>query len=71
MLDFTDSVDTFKRFCDPIIADGGGDIPEDVFGGLEKAGELGWTTDGSTRVLFHIADAPCHGREYHSNFFEL
>jgi hypothetical protein len=45
-LQFTESVDQFYSFCGSLVATGGEDEPEDVFGGLEKATQLGWTTDG-------------------------
>uniref|UniRef100_A0AC34G5M5 Uncharacterized protein n=1 Tax=Panagrolaimus sp. ES5 TaxID=591445 RepID=A0AC34G5M5_9BILA len=44
---------------------GGGDTPEDVFGGIDRALELPWSNQFGTKVIFHIADAPCHGRKYH------
>ena len=45
----------------------GGDAPEDVHGGLERALRLDWGVGGSmTRVLVHVADAPCHGTRYHA-----
>jgi hypothetical protein len=45
----------------------GGDAPEDVHGGLERALRLDWGVGGSmTRVLVHVADAPCHGARYHA-----
>jgi len=37
---------------------GGGDLAEDVFGGLVQVLDLDWK--GSIRVLAHIADAPGH-----------
>ena len=42
---------------------GGGDGPEDVHGGLNEALVLDWASDA--RVIFHIADAPCHGAQFH------
>lgn len=32
-------------------------------GGLEVVGQLSWSNPN--RVLIHICDAPCHGRQYH------
>ena len=32
-------------------------------GGLKIVSELDWQS--TTRILFHIGDAPCHGRKYH------
>ena len=46
-----------------IEAAGGDDDAEDVFGGLEKVGELEWSAP--TRIVFHVADAPCHGSKFH------
>ena len=65
ILPFTKSTEEFKRFCEGITATGGGDGPEDVFGGIDKAINLGWSSNISTKVIFHICDAPCHGREFH------
>ncbi len=48
------------------MATGGGDAPEDVFGGLEKALALSWSTTPRSKVIFHMADAPCHGRDFHT-----
>ena len=39
---------------------------EDVFTGLELAAGLNWRAEGP-RLLVHIADAPCHGREFYSS----
>ncbi|KAI1695648.1 alpha-protein kinase vwkA [Ditylenchus destructor] len=37
LLPFTESAEDFRQFCSKISASGGGDLPEDVFGGLKKA----------------------------------
>lgn len=51
-----------------IRASGGGDLPEDVIGGLDKAVTLSWPLRSGTRIIFHLGDAPPHGRErYHSH----
>ena len=41
---------------------GGGDLPEDVQGGFNKALNLSWAKD-SVKMAFHIADAPGHGKD--------
>lgn len=41
---------------------GGGDLPEDVQGGFNKALGLSWQPD-SIKSAFHIADAPGHGKD--------
>jgi Alpha-kinase family len=44
---------------------GSGDFPEDVHGGLQQATQLAWDSNNAgTKVLIHIADAPCHGTRY-------
>ena len=50
-----------------ITATGGGDAPEDVVGGIDQAVSFEWPKSSGTRVLFHLGDAPPHGRpKYHS-----
>lgn len=62
VLPFTTDQKAFVRFTAKIVATGGGDSPEDVLGGLWKAVRLEWPENSGARVLFHIADAPPHGR---------
>lgn len=65
VVDFVDS-SNLKLFTDQLAscpAVGGGDIPEDIAGGLKVASELSWNS--STRLIIHFADAPCHGSKYH------
>lgn len=59
-LDFTPSADEVRSFIDKLAATGGGDIPEDVLGGLQQALNASWKQ--KTRCIVHIADAPPHGR---------
>ena len=61
--DFTEDVDGMKQYIATVQAMGGGDAPEDVVGGLRKCLDQAWTP-GSTRQVFLICDAPCHGRKY-------
>jgi hypothetical protein len=44
---------------------GGGDGPEDVHGAINEvlAPQMGWESDA--RIVVHIADAPCHGTQFH------
>ena len=64
LVDFTTDVAKFRADIAHVTAVGGGDIPEDMAGGLWQASQLSWRA--RTRSLIVIADAPCHGREYHS-----
>ena len=63
ILDFRDNVEEVKKFLKNIEATGGDDVAEDVNGAFQKMLKLSW--ESSTRVVVHIADAPCHGRDFH------
>ncbi|RHY32513.1 hypothetical protein DYB32_002496 [Aphanomyces invadans] len=65
VLPFTTDVAYFERHVQSVQAKGGGDVPEDVLGGLFAAvSQLPWPQD-TTNVLFHIGDAPPHGRRFY------
>jgi hypothetical protein len=70
VLDFVVESAEAKAWMDPNLkAHGGGDIPEDVQGGLQRALALSWGPDaavkeGEVKLIVHIADAPAHG-PYH------
>jgi hypothetical protein len=60
---FTEDIDRLRSFVQKQKATGGGDGPEDICGGLREALKLDW--QGESKHLFLIADAPCHGSQYH------
>ena len=62
ILDFTNEK-VFYSFVSMVECDGGGDVCEDVLGGLEKTIQLNWKQ--SLRILIHIGDCPSHGQLYH------
>jgi len=62
VLDFTADTSIFENFITNLQAIGGGDAPEDMAGGIQKVNELSWSQP--TRVVYLIADAPCHGTEF-------
>jgi hypothetical protein len=64
VLDFVTSVDSFKEFLANLRAKGGGDTPEDMANAIQATNKLSW--NHPSKVVFIIADAPCHGREFHS-----
>lgn len=67
-LQFTEKPTEFQTFVGAIKATGGGDAAEDVFGGLNVAvKEMDWGSTKNTNLLIHIADAPCHGSQYHES----
>ena len=53
-----------KKFISKVNATGGGDWPEDVTGGLRACLDQDWSIV-SKKQVFHIFDAPCHGKKYH------
>ncbi|CAG8520005.1 17860_t:CDS:1 [Funneliformis caledonium] len=62
---FTDSCMNLENDLSTVLAMGGGDIPEDVLGGLDAAvNQMTW--QNKIRVLFHVGDAPPHGRRFTS-----
>lgn len=64
--DFTSNAKDFQRALGKVKALSGpkSDRPEDVFGGIEIATMLSW--ESVSRTIIHIADAPCHGLQYHN-----
>jgi hypothetical protein len=62
-LDFTADPGKVRAFLGTLVASGGGDVPEDVLGGLQQAINASW--EQSTRCIVHIADAPAHGCDLH------
>ena len=61
---FTNDANSLKDFISRVDADGGGDTPEDIAGGLKKVMEQQWRPKAS-KYMVMIADAPCHGEKYH------
>ena len=64
-LDFTENVQSFQGVLDTVKPQyhSRPDPAEDVFSGLEAVARLSWIS--ANRVVVHIADAPCHGEEFH------
>ncbi len=63
---FSSDLEQFKQFLASVKATGGHKSAEDVFGALEHVPKLRWSPTSASRVLFHIADHPCHGTEFHN-----
>lgn len=51
---FDTDVAKFIAFIEGIIPGGGGDLPEDVIGGLSSAVDLKWPESSGTRVIYHL-----------------
>ena len=71
--DFVGDQDTFVQRLEAMEASGGGDVPEDVLGGMNMAlTAVSWNdrarrneTRTVCKVIFHICDAPHHGSQFH------
>ena len=63
VVDFS-SASQIVRALEPIHAEGGDDEAEDVAGALDRTCGLTWGPS-EVRMIFHIADAPAHGRLFH------
>ena len=61
--DFTNKVEDVKNFISETRVEGGDDECEDMVGGLKRA--LNYTWKSYSRFAMLIADAPCHGVQYH------
>jgi hypothetical protein len=62
--DITTDIGAFSTFLDNVaVSGGGGDWAEDIAGALKLACGLPWSS--ATRLIFHIADMPCHGLKFH------
>ncbi len=64
VMDFSPSIDNFESSLASMHAVGGDDTPEDMAGAIKEANKLMW--ENPTKIAFIIADAPYHGREFHS-----
>ncbi|KAI5084347.1 hypothetical protein GOP47_0000516 [Adiantum capillus-veneris] len=60
---FKGSRSTFVEALSCVGTKSGDDTAEDVFSGLQAIAQLDWTAHN--RVVYHIADAPCHGTRFH------
>lgn len=58
---FVSDPSIFQNHLNDVRADGGGDQCEDVLGGLIDVDALNWASNVGNKLIFHIADAPCHG----------
>ena len=63
IFDFSNDIDALKTFISKIVAIGGGDLPEDLTGGLEKGLSMSWR-EKSAKYCLIITDAPCHGAKF-------
>ena len=69
ILDFTDKVETAENFLENLGTAFSKDKPEDINGAFQKTLDLSWRS--ATKLLVHIADAPCHGKKFHELRFDM
>ena len=62
ILNFTNDTQYFVESVGKVKAFAGGDVPEDVLGGIDQALNLNWTANN--KVLFHIGIIISVGHEY-------
>lgn len=62
---FTPNPKKLEYYINMVQADGGGDTPENVLGGIDKVFTLDWQS--KTRIMYHICDAPPHGTRFHTS----
>lgn len=58
--DFTSNVNATQNFIASKKVNGGGDFEEAVELALDEANKMQWYDDSTTKLIFHIADAPAH-----------
>lgn len=63
LIPFMNAQDTMQNI-QRLTAEGGDDEAEDVAHGLYRALHMDWS-DSEVKIVFHIADAPAHGRDFH------
>ena len=63
-LEFTNNYENVQKNIENLIAQGGGDTPEDLCGAFEFAKEKHWR--GKSRFAILVTDSPCHGTKYHN-----
>ena len=63
VIPFQIAQDTMNQI-QPIQAEGGDDCAEDVAHALFRALHMDWS-DADVKIVFHIADAPAHGMNFH------
>jgi len=64
VIPFTSNVTAFLEAINPVIANGGDDVCEDVASGFQAMNGLDWS-DADVKTAFLICDAPPHGRMWH------
>ena len=67
--DFTTDLERQQAVLDTVTASGGGDYPEAVDVALDEAVNQQWSSGNTTKLLFHILDAPPHSYDENKILF--
>lgn len=67
--DFTTNIELQKQNISNQYADGGGDYPEAVDIALDEAVSKNWSSGNTTKLLFHVLDAPPHDTQQNMSKF--
>ncbi|KAM9971669.1 hypothetical protein ACTFIW_011652 [Dictyostelium discoideum] len=62
---FTTDMGYLASKINEVVPIGGGDTPEDIAGAFLQVNNLSWKPN-HTKLVVHIGDAPCHGKQYHN-----
>ncbi|MBO4412380.1 MAG: hypothetical protein J5794_09390, partial [Lachnospiraceae bacterium] len=65
-----DYMETYLTELRSVDAFGGGDMPEAVEEAMEEAMRLNWTNESSTKMIFHVFDAPSHSSDLISERYD-
>lgn len=65
----SDGMEKQQKAINTQYADGGGDYPEAVDEALRLAVEKQWSTEATTKIIFHVLDAPSHSESEHRTKF--
>lgn len=60
---FTEDIESIKKFIEKTPSFRGRDFPEDVIGGFNLGLEQDWKS--TAKYAIFVGDAPCHGRDFH------
>jgi len=63
-VNFTDNLEEIRNKINTVKLNGGGDAAEDVEFAFKMFCDEIMFEQGGTRIIIHIADAPCHGIDY-------
>lgn len=67
--DFTTDLSAYQKSLNAVVASGGGDYPEAVDIALSEAVAKQWSSGNTTKLIFHVLDAPPHDGQENKTLF--